>query len=133
MTGLAFRIPLLFAKHRDVIRNCRKYGIPWHTMPACPVYFYGSYATILLAVVSMADPFLLPWPLGMEMKWIGLSLALLGFLFSYAVTMYARLRRRAWVWNEVWPLLLAYLEIPYVRVFWLMRGAVHFRVRYPFP
>lgn len=133
MTGLAFRIPLLFAKHRDVIRNCRKYGIPWHTMPACPVYFYGYYAAVLLAVVSMASPFLLPWPLGMEMKWIGLSLAPLGSLFSYVVTVYARLRRRAWVWNEVWPLLLANLVIPYVRVFWLMRGAVHFRVRYPFP
>ena len=37
MTGLAFRIPLLFAKHRDVIRNCRKYGIPWHQYCSTPM------------------------------------------------------------------------------------------------
>ncbi|NBO39921.1 glycosyltransferase, partial [bacterium] len=133
MTGLAFRIPLLFAKHPEVIRHCRKYGIPWHTMTACPVYFYGYYAAVLLAAASLMAPLFFPWPLGMEAKWFGLSCAFLGFLFSYAFTLYARLRKRAWVWREVWPLLIAYLVIPYARVYWLVRGAIHFRVRYPFP
>lgn len=102
-------------------------------MTACPVYFYGYFAAVLLAIVSLALPFILSWPLGMETKWLGLAFSLLGFLFSYVFTMYARIRRRAWVWSEVWPLLLAYLVIPYARVFWLVRGSVHFRVRYPFP
>lgn len=133
MTGLAFRIPLLFAKHKGVIRNCGKYGIPWHTMTACPIYYYGYYAAFLLAIVSLVLPAIFPWPIGMEFKWIGLALAGLGFIFSYAVTMYARLRRRSFVWREVLPLMVAYLVIPYVRVYWLVRGAIHFRVPYPLP
>lgn len=133
MTGLAFRIPLLFSKHPQVIHNCKAFGIPWHTMTACPIYFYGYYAAFLLALISFLVPFFVPWPLGMNLKWLGLSLALVGFIFSYAVTMYARFRRRSVVWNETWPLLLAYLVIPYVRVYWLLRGAIHFRVRYPIP
>ncbi|MEN9529385.1 MAG: hypothetical protein RI932_1258 [Pseudomonadota bacterium] len=133
MTGLAFRIPLLFAKHKSVIRNCGKYGIPWHTMTSCPIYFYGYYAAILLAAISLFFPSIFPWPIGMEFKWFGLALAALGFMFSYALTMYARLRRRTWVWREVLPLMGAYLVIPYVRVYWLVRGAIHFRVPYPLP
>lgn len=133
MTGLAFRIPLLFAKHPKVIRNCKKYGIPWHTMTACPIYFYGYYAALALALFSSIAGALVTGSLGSLIFEIGMLLTVAGFIFSYLFTMYARLRRRVWLWSEVWPLLFAYLVIPYVRVFWLVRGALHFRVKYPFP
>lgn len=133
MTGLAFRIPLLFAKHPEVIRNCKKYGIPWHTMTACPVYFYGYYAAVILAVVSVGMANAFPQPYGSNILWSGIFLSALGYMFSYCFTMYARLRRRELLWQEVWPLLLAYIVIPYVRVYWLIKGSLHFRVKYPFP
>ena len=124
MTTLAERIPILLHKHQVDFKFCRTHGIPWHTMTACPLYFYGYFVALVGIVIS-----------GLTLNLVSpvLSYSLL-FLFaclygvSFLVTLYARFRHRKVSLSEGSLFFLWYLIIPYKRLFHLIRGAYKYKV-----
>ena len=120
MTKLAERVPLLLGKHQVSRSFCLRHGIPWRTMTACPLHFYGYHLALSLVVVGLGLPHL-------QAK----VLYLLGagvFAVSYLFTLYTRFRNRMIVPRELVLFMLWYLVIPYMRLYYLAAGARKFGV-----
>lgn len=124
MTTLAERIPILLNKHHVNRNFCLKHGIPWHTMTACPIYFYGYFAALALFLFSWITGGLFHKDITYSLYFSSLFL----FCLSYLVTLYARFRRRKVPLIEGVLFSLWYLVIPYKRLYHLIKGAIRYRV-----
>ena len=124
MTTLAERIPILLHKHGVNRRFCLKHGIPWHTMTACPIYFYGYFASLAGLVFSVIIYYLFSFILGK-----GLLISSMGlFIFSFFITLYARFRKRKVSAAEGILFFFWYLIIPYKRLWHLIIGSIKYKV-----
>lgn len=124
MTTLAERIPILLFKHSVNRRFCLKHGIPWHTMTACPLYFYGYFAALAGVFLSIVCIYLFSPNLGMVISLFSVSL----FIFSFLITLYARFRKRRVSVQEGLLFFFWYLVIPYKRLWHLILGSIKYKV-----
>lgn len=120
MTKLAERIPLLLHKHQLTRQFCKSHGIPWHTMTACPLYFYGYYISAFLVMVGLA--------LREPARTFIVALGTFIFMISYLVTLYARFRGRRMKLRETLAFIGWYVLIPYLRLYYLIQGSRKFKV-----
>ena len=124
MTTLAERIPILLHKHQVNFKFCKAHGIPWHTMTACPLYFYGYFAAAAGLGILAAD--IIDFSPSIFNGFLFLFTILYGF--SFFLTLYARFRRRKVSLREGAQFFFWYLIIPYKRMLHLIRGAYKYKV-----
>ena len=124
MTTLAERIPILLNKHNVNREFCIKHKIPWHTMTACPIYFYGYFVAGAGLAFSMLAFWFLPVSIAFSLLMASLAL----YVFSLLVTLYARFRNRNVSLAEGLMFFLWYLVIPYKRLWHLVKGSFKYKV-----
>lgn len=106
--------PLLYKKHKTIMKNHKRFGIDRKTIIAIPYYYYGYYLALLLAFISIFTD-------------ISYFYALGAFSLSYITTIYARCRRRYVSIKDLLALGLIYTIVPYSRVYYIIKGCIKFR------
>jgi len=102
---------LLFKKHPRLYRERILANPPWN--------YY--------AVVSLSVAALVLWALDIGGSAVVSALLALGLVVALALR---RLRRTAWTPGHVLEMLATSAVIPFLSVYWRLRGALHFRVAY---
>lgn len=106
--------PLLYSKHKNIMKNFSQYGITRRTIIAIPYYYYGYY---LAPVGVIFYYFVNASPL----------FAVGSFVISLLVTVYAKCKNKTTSLKDLLILSMAYAVIPYARLYYIVKGCIHFR------
>lgn len=100
---------LLYKKHPQLYRQKISAGPPWH-----------YYVIVLLALIALAGVFA-----GLGNVAVLAAVGWIGLTGQFAAR---RLRGTSKAWSHVADMILTSAAIPFLAVFWRLRGALHFRV-----